>query len=58
MSIPQQNETVLRRSALFRYQFSDKLTGSVAYNFIDRHSNVPGVSMYNNVVLVGITRTF
>ena len=58
MSLPQQNETFYGANALFRYQISENLSGSVAYNFIDRHSNVPGVSMYNNVVFVGITRTF
>ncbi|HSU04377.1 MAG TPA: hypothetical protein VLI93_02285 [Acetobacteraceae bacterium] len=58
LSSPQQDERFFGGSAIFRYQFSDKLSGSVAYHLIDRHSNVPGVSMYNNLVLVGITRTF
>ncbi len=54
----QQNEQFLGVSAILRYQFTDKLSGSVAYHFLDRHSNVPGVSMYNDVLLVGLTRTF
>ncbi|HEY6432959.1 MAG TPA: TIGR03016 family PEP-CTERM system-associated outer membrane protein [Acetobacteraceae bacterium] len=53
-----QDEQFFGVSAILRYQFSDKLTGSVAYHFLDRHSNVPGVSMYNDVLLVGLTRTF
>jgi uncharacterized protein (PEP-CTERM system associated) len=53
-----QDEQFFGVSAILRYQFTDKLTGSVAYHFLNRNSNVPGVSMYNNVLLVGLTRTF
>jgi uncharacterized protein (PEP-CTERM system associated) len=57
-STPQQNEQFFNASAILRYQFSDNLTGSMAYYFLNRHSNVAGVSMYNNIFLVGLTRTF
>lgn len=57
-STPPQNERFATASAQFRYQFSDKLSGTMIYHFFDRWSNVPGVSMYENIFLVGVTKTF
>jgi uncharacterized protein (PEP-CTERM system associated) len=53
-----QNEQWYSATLQLRYLFSDKLTGYAQYNYIDRLSNTPGVPYYNNIVLVGITRTF
>ena len=57
-TVQQQNENFFGASAQLRYLFTDKLSGSAIYSFYDRHSNVPGVSMYENIVLISLTRTF
>lgn len=57
-SQPDQHENFYSLSAQLRYSFTDKLIGSAAYSFFDRTSNVPGVSMYDNLVFVALTRTF
>jgi len=41
-----------------RYLFSEKLTGYATYSYFNRQSQVAGVPFYNNIVLVGLTRTF
>lgn len=53
-----QNETFYSAGTQLRYYFTDKLIGTAAYSFLDRKSNVPGVPMYNNLVLLSLTRTF
>ncbi len=56
--VQQQNENFLGASARVRYIFTDKLTGYAIYSFYDRRSNVPGQTMYQNIVLLALTRTF
>lgn len=53
-----QNETFYSAGTQLRYNFTDNLIGTAAYSFQDRKSNVPNVPMYNNLVLLTITRTF
>jgi uncharacterized protein (PEP-CTERM system associated) len=53
-----QDEQWYSATVSLRYLFSDKLTGYAQYSYFDRVSNTPGVPYYNNIVLVGITRTF
>lgn len=53
-----QNEQWYSATISFKYLFSDKLTGYAQYSYFDRLSNTPGVPYYNNIVLVGLTRTF
>lgn len=53
-----QNETFYSAGTQLQYFFTDKLIGTAAYSFLDRKSNVPGVPMYDNLVLLTITRTF
>jgi uncharacterized protein (PEP-CTERM system associated) len=45
-------------SVSLQYLFSDKLTGYAQYSYFNRQSQVAGVPFYNNIVLVGVTRTF
>lgn len=53
-----ENEQWYSATVQLRYLFTDKLTGYAQYSYIDRVSNTPGVPYYNNIVLVGLTRTF
>jgi len=53
-----QNEQWYSATVSLKYLFSDKLTGYAQYSYFDRLSNTPGVPYYNNIVLVGLTRTF
>ncbi len=53
-----QNENFFSAAALYRYKFTDTLTGTASYMFYDRHSNVAGLSFYEDIALVGITKEF
>ena len=53
-----QSEQYYGGTATLRYLFSDKLTGYATYSYFNRQSQVAGVPFYNNIVLVGLTRTF
>jgi uncharacterized protein (PEP-CTERM system associated) len=57
-NVEQQNEKFFGATASLRYTFTDNLTGSAIYSYYDRGSNVPGESIYENIVLLSITRTF
>lgn len=53
-----QSEQFYGATLSLRYLFSDKLTGYATYSYFNRQSAVAGVPYYNNIVLVGLTRTF
>jgi uncharacterized protein (PEP-CTERM system associated) len=57
-NVEQQNEKFFGATASLRYTFTDNLTGSAIYSYYNRGSNVPGESIYENIVLLSITRTF
>ncbi len=57
-AVTPENEQFYGASLALKYVFSDKLYGYATYNYFDRLSNVPTVPFYENVVLVGVTRTF
>ncbi len=53
-----QSEQFYSATLSLHYLFSDKLTGYATYSYFNRQSDVAGVPFYNNIVLVGLTRTF
>jgi uncharacterized protein (PEP-CTERM system associated) len=53
-----QTEQFYGATVSLQYLFSDKLTGYAMYSYFNRQSDVPGVPFYNNIALVGVTRTF
>ena len=57
-NVEEQNEKFFGASASLRYIFTDNLTGSAIYSYYNRGSNVPGESIYENIVLLSVTRTF
>ena len=45
-------------SALFTYQLSNTVSTSASYLFFRRNSTAPGFSMYENILVVGISKRF
>lgn len=52
------NSNLLSTWANFRYALSPTLTANASYLFFDRRSTEPGFSMYENLVLLGISKRF
>lgn len=57
-STPAEQANFVSFSAQYRYKFTDTPAGSANYLFYNRHSNTPGVSIYEDIALVGITKEF
>ena len=52
------NDTAFSAAAGLRYAVTDSTTLSARYSFFDRVSGIPGYSVYENILLVGITKQF
>ena len=51
-------QDLLSASGTFNYVISRTLTGTATYQYYRRSSTQAGFSMYDNIVIVGITKTF
>ncbi len=51
-------EDTYAAQASVKYNFTETLSGIAQYTFIDRHTNVPGLSFTQNIVLVGVSKQF
>jgi len=52
------NSPSLAVSASLQYIFTDTLSGVVRYSYFDRASTTPGLTMYQNLFIVGVTKQF
>lgn len=52
------NSTSAAASVALHYQISDTLGASMRYSFFDRHSAVAAYSVYQNLFILGLTKTF
>ncbi|MDE2005343.1 MAG: TIGR03016 family PEP-CTERM system-associated outer membrane protein [Rhodospirillales bacterium] len=52
------DSTLLNLSALLQYQLGPTTSLIASYQFFSRRSTVPGFSVYDDIVLVGITKRF
>src|SRR5205823_11661749 len=52
------NESFFGATAAYRYAFSQTLSGVAQYGHYELSSKIPGQSYEQNVVLVGLTKTF
>jgi uncharacterized protein (PEP-CTERM system associated) len=55
---PNGDSRLLSASAQFSYELSRTVSGSASYLFYRRASTEPGLSMYENIVLIGLTKRF
>ena len=52
------NSTSLAATAGWRWQLSDSLSASVRYSLLERHSAVANYDMFQNLLILGISKTF
>ena len=52
------NDGSFSGAVALQYAVSPSTTLSARYSFFDRISGIPGYSMYENILLVGITKQF
>jgi len=52
------DSTLFSVSTLLTYQLSPTITASASYQFFRRSSTMPGFSVYDNIVFVGLTKRF
>jgi hypothetical protein len=50
--------TSVAASLAWQYQLSDTLSASVRYSFVERSSSTAFYNMYQNMLILGITKTF
>jgi hypothetical protein len=52
------NSTSVATSISLNYQISDTVGASLRYSFFDRQSPVAAFSVYQNILILGISKTF
>ena len=52
------NSPSIAASASLQYTFTETLSGVVRYSYFDRSSSTAGLTMYQNLVIVGVTKQF
>ncbi len=52
------NAPSIAASAALQYTFTETLSGVVRYSYFDRTSTTPGLTMNQNLVIVGVTKQF
>ena len=52
------NDGIFSTGVGVRYALSESLTATARYSFFDRISRLPGYSLFENIVLLGITKQF
>ncbi len=52
------NDRSIAASTALQYIFSDTLSGTLRYSFYDRNSEQPGQSLYQNLLIIGVSKQF
>jgi hypothetical protein len=55
---PAENFTTVEASSTLSYNFSATLIGTLNYTYTEFLGNIPGVSATQNMVMIGLTKTF